>query len=141
MMEKCKGHWACPKCCCLLSELRRRHQNSWRPPSMYCLLSFTFVTFFLFFGLYPLLLLVLVMSLHTFTLLMTIRNALWTMRLLYSLTFYPNYNSYSTNTFCLICISLPTYITKSFDTFLLFNPSLGMLRYILHPIHSMWNYI
>ncbi len=44
--------------------------------------------FFLFFGLYPLLLLVLVMSLHTFTLLMTIRNALWTMRLLYSTKFF-----------------------------------------------------
>ncbi len=101
--------------------------SSWRPPSMHCLLWFTFVTFLILWFLSPAASSVswyrssLVCSGvayeiysvgdpstyvycvvcyrvivsphvrrigHVFTLLMTIRNALWTMKLLYSLTFF-----------------------------------------------------
>ncbi len=44
------------------------------------------------------------MSLHTFTLLMTIRNALWTMRLIYSRKFFPHSVSIIKHTDACDCI-------------------------------------
>ncbi len=63
MMEKFKGHWACPNGCRLLIELMRRHQNSilnrfLLKTSFHALLTFIYFCYFLFFGLCLLLLLV-----------------------------------------------------------------------------------
>ncbi len=62
---------------------------------------------------------VLVMSLHTFTLLMTILNALWTMRLLYSLKFFLN----------VLCYSNLYLSTKNSTTIIMQQLSFGNVLY------------